>query len=52
MLSYDFKALIDAGTDPLLQSLGQQVNAQFWSRDPADPFTISLTNAVQFQICQ
>lgn len=49
--SFDFNAYIATGFDPLLV-VGQQVNAQFWSRDPADPFTTNLTNAVQFAICQ
>ncbi|MCY3003612.1 MAG: PQQ-dependent sugar dehydrogenase [Planctomycetota bacterium] len=50
--NFNFKALIDSGSVPQLQVIGQQVNAQYWSRDPQDPFTISLTNGVQFQICQ
>jgi hypothetical protein len=32
--------------------VGQQVNAQYWSRDPQDPFTTNTTNAVQFAVCQ
>jgi len=50
--NFDFKALIQSGTDPVLQVVGQQVNAQIWSRDPADGFTTNLTNALRFQICQ
>jgi glucose/arabinose dehydrogenase len=50
--NYDFKALMLSGNDLALQTVGQQVNAQIWSRDPADTFTTSLTNAVRFQICQ
>ena len=50
--NYDFQALISSGVDPVLQVVGQQVNAQIWSRDPADAFTTNLTNAVSFQICQ
>jgi len=50
--NFDFKALIQSGTDPVLQVVGQQVSAQIWSRDPADGFTTSLTNALRFQICQ
>lgn len=47
----DFKARMLSGVDPQLQIVGQQVNGQFWSRDPADPFTTGLTNAVSFKIC-
>jgi len=49
--SYDFNARIASGVDSLIQNVGQQVNAQFWSRDPQDPFTTNLTNAVQFAVC-
>ncbi len=50
-LSYDFNALIQAGTEPELQ-LGQQVQAQFWSRDTgfAAPDNVSLSDALQFVI--
>jgi len=50
--NYDFKALMTSGSDPLLQIVGQPVNAQIWSRDPADTYTTNLTDAVRFQICQ
>jgi hypothetical protein len=49
--AFDFNAWLASGADPLLV-VGQQVNAQFWSRDPQDPFTTNLTDAVQFSICQ
>ncbi len=49
--SFDFNAYIASGADSLLV-VGQQVNAQFWSRDPQDVFTTNLTDAVQFAICQ
>ncbi len=49
--SFDFNAWIATGADPFVQVLGQQVNAQYWSRDPQDPFTTNLTDAVQFKIC-
>ncbi len=50
--SFDFSAYVLSGTDPVLVA-GQQVNAQFWGRDPADPngFGSSLSNAVQFVLC-
>ncbi len=51
VFSFDFNAYIASGADALLV-VGQQVNAQFWSRDPQDVFTTNLTNAVQFAICQ
>jgi hypothetical protein len=50
--AFDFNAHIASGADPLIQNVGQQVRAQYWSRDPADPFTTSLTNALQFAVCQ
>jgi hypothetical protein len=50
--AFDFNALIQAGGDPLIAIVGQQVNAQYWSRDPQDPFTTNTTNAVQFAVCQ
>ena len=50
--SIDFNAFLQSGVNPLLQVVGQQVNAQYWSRDPQDPFGTSLTNAVQFNVCQ
>ncbi|MCC7012746.1 MAG: right-handed parallel beta-helix repeat-containing protein [Planctomycetes bacterium] len=49
--SFDFNGYIASGADPLL-IVGQSIGAQFWSRDPQDPFTTSLTNAVRFGICQ
>jgi hypothetical protein len=50
--SFDFNAHFASGLDPLIQVVGQQVNAQFWSRDPQDPFTTNTTDAVQFAVCQ
>jgi hypothetical protein len=47
---YNFNARIQSGIDPLLVS-GAVVYAQFYYRDPMDPQTVGLTNAVQFQIC-
>jgi len=48
--SFDFNAYIASGIDPALTA-GTQVNAQYWSRDVADPFGSALSNAVQFVIC-
>ncbi|MCY3003032.1 MAG: right-handed parallel beta-helix repeat-containing protein [Planctomycetota bacterium] len=50
--SFDFNAFIASGVDPLIQNFGQAVSAQWWSRDPQDPFLTGLTNALQFTICQ
>jgi hypothetical protein len=49
--SLDFNAYIASGADPALVS-GQQVNAQYWSRDPgfAPPDNTNLTDAVEFTI--
>lgn len=49
--SFDFNAWIASGADAQLTIVGQQVNAQFWSRDPSAPFTTGLTDAVSFKIC-
>jgi hypothetical protein len=50
--SFDFNAYIATGADPLVSVVGAQVHAQYWSRDPQDPFTTSLTDAVEFRVCQ
>ncbi|MCC6405877.1 MAG: hypothetical protein IT453_01835 [Planctomycetes bacterium] len=50
VLSEDFNAYIAGVFDPLLGP-GVQVWLQGWSRDPGDPFTDSLTDAVTATIC-
>lgn len=45
----DFNARIRSGIDPGLQP-GVQVWVQFVTRDPADPFTLGLTDAATFVI--
>jgi hypothetical protein len=50
--AFDFAARIASGVDPLIQVVGQRVNAQFWSRDPQDPFTTNTTDALEFRVCQ
>jgi glucose/arabinose dehydrogenase len=50
VLSFDFSAWIQGGADPALVP-GQQVNAQYWSRDPQGSFSTNLTDAVEFVIC-
>jgi len=50
--SLDFNALIQGGSDPFLVP-GQQVDAQYWSRDPliGDGSGASLSNALEFDVC-
>jgi hypothetical protein len=47
--SYDFNDRIRLGVDPALVA-GEEVFAQYWSRDPADAFGTSLTDALAFFI--
>jgi hypothetical protein len=47
--SFDFNALVRAGTDPRLSG-GAIVYAQYWSRDPLTPITTNLTDALAFQV--
>jgi hypothetical protein len=47
--SYDFNALLRSGSDNLLGA-GSTVHAQWWSRDPADPFTTSLSGGIRFLV--
>jgi hypothetical protein len=42
-------ARIQTHADPLLQP-GRDVYAQYWTRDPADPWTTGLTDAISFRI--
>jgi hypothetical protein len=49
-MTYDFNARIQSGVDPLLQSKGQEVFCQYWSRDIASPSGTSLSNALRFVI--
>jgi hypothetical protein len=49
VLTLDFNARIQSGVDPLLVA-GEEVFAQFWSRDPPDASTTNLTNALAFYI--
>jgi hypothetical protein len=50
-LAVDFSYLAAHTNDPTLVD-GASVWIQFWSRDPAAPSTLSLTNALQFTLCQ
>jgi hypothetical protein len=49
--SIDFNAHIAGGSDPALVA-GQQVNGQYWFRDPgfAPPDNTGLSNAIEFEI--
>ncbi len=47
--TYDMNARIQSGIDPLLL-VGVTVHAQYWSRDPASPFTVNLSDAIRFTI--
>ena len=47
--AYDFNARIQSGVDANLTA-GATVFAQYWSRDPGDPYTTGLTDAVSFTI--
>jgi hypothetical protein len=47
--AFDFNAWLQAGADPEL-SVGSQVFAQYWSRDPFRAITIGLTDALHFHV--
>lgn len=49
-MSFDFGALIASGVDPQL-TVGRLCAAQWYYRDPQDPFGTCLSNAVSFTIC-
>ncbi|MBM3987044.1 MAG: hypothetical protein FJ294_03685 [Planctomycetes bacterium] len=48
--AYDFNQRILGGVDPAL-SIGVDVHAQFWYRDPASTGGIGITDAVRFRVC-
>jgi hypothetical protein len=48
-LSFDFNARIQSGVDPRL-TVGAEVFAQYWSRDPADASHTNLSNALAFHV--
>jgi hypothetical protein len=48
--SLDFNAYLAGGGDPAVTA-GKYVQAQYWSRDPADPFTVSLSAGIEFVVC-
>jgi hypothetical protein len=49
VFTLDFNARIQSGVDPLLVA-GEEVFAQYWSRDPADLSTTNLSDALAFYI--
>jgi hypothetical protein len=50
VLTFDMNAWIRSGVDSALTA-GAFVAAQYYFRDPQDPFTVGLSDAVQFTIC-
>ncbi len=50
VFSADFNAWVASSGDPALVA-GADVWVQHWSRDPGDPFTVSLSAAVTFALC-
>lgn len=50
LFGLDFNAEMRA--NPARFAVGDTVTGQFWSRDPADPFQTSLTDALRFGLCQ
>ena len=49
VFALDFNVRIASGVDPALVA-GATVWSQFWSRDPVDPFTTNLSDALRFLI--
>jgi hypothetical protein len=49
VFSLDFNARIQSGVDPQLVA-GEEVFAQYWSRDPADPSGTNLSDALAFHV--
>jgi hypothetical protein len=49
VFALDFNARIQSGVDPMLVA-GEEVFAQYWSRDPADASTTNLSNALAFYV--
>lgn len=49
VLNYDFLPLIQTGSNPALGE-GADVYAQFWFRDPNDPFGTGLSDALRFTV--
>jgi hypothetical protein len=47
--SFDFNAHVQSGSDPSLVS-GARVHAQYYYRDPADPYSVGLSDAIEFVI--
>ena len=47
--NFNFNARVQSGVDPALVP-GVEVWAQYYSRDPGDPFMVGLTDAVTFTI--
>ena len=48
--AFDFDAWFQSGADPLLVP-GTVLDAQYWMRDPADPFGVALSGGLEFAVC-
>jgi hypothetical protein len=48
--AYDFNARIQSHVDPELLA-GRTITAQYYYRDPMDPYATGLTDAIRFTIC-
>ena len=49
LFEFDFNALIQSGSDPLLE-LGTEIFCQWWARDPASSFGTNRSDALRFTI--
>lgn len=47
VFQFDFNAVLRSGEDPFA-TVGTEIFAQFWSRDPAASFSTNRTNALRF----
>ncbi len=50
IFAVDFNSWVHSGVDPSLVA-GSEVWIQNWSRDPADPFSVNLSAALEIQLC-
>ena len=49
-MTFDFNAYALTGVDPALVA-GESIFAQFWTRDPLDPFGSNLSGGICFDLC-
>ena len=50
-LNYTLSEMLAQPSGGSLLIAGQTVDIQTWFRDPSDPFTVGLTNGMEFQVC-